>query len=291
MNRGDYGQAALVLEDAHRLQPRAHRRGVQSRHGAGGAGTRAGGTCAPASRGRSRRAGEGRTLRAGQHDAGDRRARRSASALLRTLLSRQPEDDAMSCFQVALLAMNAGAPDVGGALRAARAGTASGLARSAAASPARRSDGYFAESPDRFLRRQGDGGVALARADLHAGQCSTSPRSSAPCRPSSRCRAGSRSRSRCWCRGRCRPKARDMSSMLRTMKPPVPCGQDGRAVLAGVERRRAGALALGDVGVDAQAVDQAAAVDGVDGDAAARRLRRDLLERAARVLDEEAFAS
>ena len=109
MNRGDYGQAALVLEDAHRLQPehtvaefnlgmalaaqgRAQEGLAHLRH-AVAAGV-------PVKGARYALAG---TLQAtGEHD--------EAVRLLRSY-QPQPEDDAMSCFQVALLAMDAGVPD------------------------------------------------------------------------------------------------------------------------------------------------------------------------------------
>src|SRR5688572_3254921 len=51
-------------------------------------------------------------------------------------------------------------------------------------------------------------------------------------------------------------------------------GQDVRAVLAGVEGGRARGVLRESVGVRAEAVDQAAAVNGIERDAAPRQLRR-----------------
>ena len=109
MNRGDYGEAALVLEEAHRLQPehtvaefnlgmalaaqgRTQEGLAHLRHAVAAGVPVKGARYALAS-----------TLQAtGEHD--------EAVRLLRSY-QPQPEDDAMSCFQVALLAMDAGAPD------------------------------------------------------------------------------------------------------------------------------------------------------------------------------------
>jgi len=109
MNRGDYGEAALVLEDAHRLRPehtvaefnlgmalaaqgRAQEGLAHLRHAVAAGVPVKGARYALAS-----------TLQAtGEHD--------EAVRLLRSY-QPQPEDDAMSCFQVALLAMDAGVPD------------------------------------------------------------------------------------------------------------------------------------------------------------------------------------
>jgi 4-amino-4-deoxy-L-arabinose transferase-like glycosyltransferase len=109
MNRGDYGEAALVLEDAHRLQPehtvaefnlgmalaaqgRAQEGLAHLRHAVAAGVPVKGARYALAS-----------TLQAtGEHD--------EAVRLLRSY-QPQPEDDAMSCLQVARLAMDAGVPD------------------------------------------------------------------------------------------------------------------------------------------------------------------------------------
>ena len=110
MNRGDYGEAAIVLEDAHRLRPsnstvefnlgmalvaqgRAQEGVAHLRH-AVDAGVPVNG---------ARYALARTLLTTGERD--------EAVRLLRSY-QPLPEDTAMSCFQVALLAMDAGAPDV-----------------------------------------------------------------------------------------------------------------------------------------------------------------------------------
>ena len=110
MNRGDYGEAAIVLEDAHRLRPsnstvefnlgmalvaqgRAEEGVAHLRH-AVDAGVPVNG---------ARYALARTLLTTGERD--------EAVRLLRSY-QPLPEDTAMSCFQVALLAMDAGAPDV-----------------------------------------------------------------------------------------------------------------------------------------------------------------------------------
>ena len=110
MNRGDYGEAAIVLEDAHGLRPsnstvefnlgmalvaqgRAQEGVAHLRH-AVDAGVPVNG---------ARYALARTLLTTGERD--------EAVRLLRSY-QPLPEDTAMSCFQVALLAMDAGAPDV-----------------------------------------------------------------------------------------------------------------------------------------------------------------------------------
>src|SRR6185436_13904571 len=144
------------------------------------------------------------------------------------------------------------------------------------------------ESPDSFLRRQGDGGVTLARAHLRARHVRLDL--DLPHLPVHRrvlrliadhvVGAGVADDA---------PEGQRHVVDVAHHEAAGHGGEDVRPVLAGVERGRPRPLALDRVGIDGEAVDVAAAVDGVDGDAAARRLRRHRLDRRARVLDVEPF--